>query len=91
LKLVRNLNTLSNSPDYDKKYIVYWGYKYEDPTTIYQLNHEKNEIGRSLNIRKSGEVGRSSSVKKLPQSRPASTKKIDNEDHMTDIKTNLRT
>ena len=35
LKLVKNLNNLSNSTDYEKKYIIYYGYKFEDPTIIY--------------------------------------------------------
>jgi hypothetical protein len=52
LRLVKNLNNLSSSTDYEKKYIIYYGYKFEDPTVIYQLNHDKNEVGKELNIRK---------------------------------------
>lgn len=90
MKLVKNLNNLSNSTDYEKKYIIYYGYKYEDPTIIYQLNYEKNEVGKELNIRKYNANGKTSTVKKLTPGRSVSTKKIAPTEHMADITANLK-
>jgi hypothetical protein len=88
LKLVKNLNNLSNSTDYEKKYIVYWGYKFEDPTCILQLNFDKNEVGKSLNIRKYADNGKSSTLKNTPN-RSVSVPKVRGE-LMADIKANLK-
>lgn len=91
LRLVKNLNNLSSSTDYEKKYIIYYGYKFEDPTVIYQLNHDKNEVGKELNIRKYNSNGKTSTVKKLTPGRSVSTKKIAATEHMADISANLKT
>jgi len=37
LRMCRSQNTLASSTNYEKAYIIDYGYKYEEPTQIYTL------------------------------------------------------
>ena len=41
LKHVKNLNNLQVSNNYEKHYIIYYGYKYEENKNIYVINPNK--------------------------------------------------
>ena len=51
LKLCKQQNQLQDSVNYEKKYVIIYGYKYEDPKTIYQISQKKQKIGKELYIK----------------------------------------
>lgn len=64
LRQCRDQNRLANSNNYEKDYIIDFGYKYEDPTKIYSLvplngrpNDEERESAKvSVKANKQGEI-----------------------------------
>ena len=42
VRMCRHQNTLVNSTNYEKAYLIEYGYKYEDPTKIYILKPNSN-------------------------------------------------
>lgn len=45
------MNNLQSSNNYEKHYIIYYGYKYEDNKSIYVINPNKKNIGDHVEIK----------------------------------------
>ena len=52
LKLCKSSNSLNASAHYEKKFIVQYGYKFEEPNQIYQIIQETNDMPIELKIRR---------------------------------------
>jgi len=52
LKLCKQQNQLQDSVNYEKKYVVIYGYKFDKPDQIYKLSQLKQKPGKELHIKR---------------------------------------